>query len=589
MLCVKCGRSNPSDALYCTGCGTPLHDAPQSPRTPDYAKTFSDATAQLNEQVADALVGRTLDGRYRLDERIGVGGMGAVYVATRLHIGDTVAVKVLHQEHVTDRQSAERFRREAQMAARLKHPNAVSVYDFGITPDGLMYLVMEQVEGRSLRQIIKQEGSLTLSAATDISMQVCAALDEAHRQNIIHRDIKPDNIIVNMRPSGLHVKVLDFGIAKLRDLTTSNLTETGSVMGTPHYMSPEQCMGEELDSRSDIYSFGIVLYEMLCGVVPFNSPTSTAVVVQQVTQAPPQPRSIKADISPAVEAVLLHALEKRREARPQTAGALAQELSAAVHGTMPSRTTVPSLIDKAPTTGRTEAQPTHEMAPTIAFSTPSSGRKLTMPGGTGGQVKKRNTPLIVGGVLAVLIGIVAVAAITIMVMKWTKTSSTEPGSNQANTSNSGQAGNTQSRANNNSGPTRSASPQQVATESADDLFNSLSRRARSNPTPAEISQISSDLIAAETKYPTDYRFTYERARLYIRPHESHDEAFSLFARAGQKAIDNNRSDQMLSDLIRDGNSDAQIHKLTDHREWAALQQALGNRDRSALETLVHHH
>jgi len=255
---------------------------------------------------------------------------------------------------------------------------------------------------------------------------------------------------------------------------------------------------------------------------------------------------------------------------------------------MPSRTTVPSLIDKAPTTGRTEAQPTHEMEPTLAFSTPSSGRKLTMPGGAGGQVKKRNTPLIIGGVLAVLIGIVAVAAITIMVMKWTQTSPTEPGSNQANTSNSGQAGNTQSRANNNSGPTRSASPQPSATESADDLFNSLSRRGRSNPTPAEVSQISSDLMAAETKYPTDYRFTYERARLYIRPHESHDEAFSLFARAGQKAIDNNRSDQMLSDLTRDGNSDAQIHKLTDHPEWKVLQQALRNRDRSALETLIHH-
>ncbi|HMF55818.1 MAG TPA: protein kinase, partial [Pyrinomonadaceae bacterium] len=164
MVCSKCGRSNPSDARYCTGCGTPLHDAPQSNRNPDYAATFSNETMQLEEQVADALIGRTLDGRYRLDERLGVGGMGAVYIATRLHIGDTVAVKVLHQEHVSDRQASERFRREAQMAARLKHPNAVSVYDFGISPDGLMYLVMEHVEGRSLRQIIKQDGPLTLSA-----------------------------------------------------------------------------------------------------------------------------------------------------------------------------------------------------------------------------------------------------------------------------------------------------------------------------------------------------------------------------------------------------------------------------------------
>src|SRR5205085_6423060 len=139
------------------------------------------------------------------------------------------------------------------------------------------------------------------------------------------------NIVVAATPEGLSVKVLDFGIAKLRDLaaTASNLTQTGSVVGTPHYMSPEQCLGEELDHRSDIYSLGIVLYEALTGIAPFNSPTSAAVVVQQVTQLPPPLRSINLTISPAVEAVVLHALEKRREARPQTAGALAQELSAA--------------------------------------------------------------------------------------------------------------------------------------------------------------------------------------------------------------------------------------------------------------------
>ena len=153
----------------------------------------------------------------------------------------------------------------------------------------------------------------------------------------VHRDLKPDNLIVHATNSGLHVKVLDFGIAKLRDLavTASALTQTGSVMGTPHYMSPEQCLGEELDHRSDIYSLGIVLYEMLAGVVPFNSPTSNAVVVQHVSQAPPALRALNAGISPAVEAVVHRALEKQRDARPQTAGMLAQMLTAAVSGAMP--------------------------------------------------------------------------------------------------------------------------------------------------------------------------------------------------------------------------------------------------------------
>src|SRR5262249_52043961 len=227
----------------------------------------------------------------------------------------------------------ERFRREAQSAARLRHPNVVGIYDFGVAND-LVYLVMEMVEGESLGSIIKNKGPLTPTAAAEIISQVCAALDEAHKQNTIHRDIKPDNIIVNSKSGGLHVKGLDFGIAKLRDLSASasNLTQTGAVMGTPHYMSPEQCLGEELDGRSDIYSVGIVAYEMLSGVLPFNSPTSAAVVVQQVTQPPPAIRSLNMSISPVVESVVLHALEKQRQARPSTASLFAQELAAAVSG-----------------------------------------------------------------------------------------------------------------------------------------------------------------------------------------------------------------------------------------------------------------
>jgi serine/threonine protein kinase len=186
------------------------------------------------------------------------------------------------------------------------------------------------VEGESLRQLIKGQGRLSPAFAAEIINQVCAALDEAHRHNIVHRDIKPDNIVVDLRGAKPQVTVLDFGIAKLRGDTATTLTQTGSVLGTPHYMSPEQCLGEELDGRSDIYSLGIVLYEMLAGVVPFNSPISTAVVVQHVNQAPPSLRSLNPDIPWSVERAVLHALEKRPEARPSTPGAFAAELTAAL-------------------------------------------------------------------------------------------------------------------------------------------------------------------------------------------------------------------------------------------------------------------
>ena len=275
-------------------------------------------------------LGLVLDEKYRIESKLGSGGMATVYCATRLLIGDSVAIKILHPEQVRDPQSAERFRREAQAAARLKHPNAVTVYDFGVSADGLIYLVMELVAGKSIRAMIEEQGPLTPTTAAEILKQACAALQEAHNQNIVHRDVKPDNIVVDVTPAGLRVKVLDFGIARMRDVAAANLTQTGSVMGTPYYMSPEQCLGEELDNRSDVYSLGVVLFEMLAGIVPFNSPTPSAVIIQHVNQAPPPLRVINISIPQAIEAVVIHALAKRREDRPQSAAALAEELGKAL-------------------------------------------------------------------------------------------------------------------------------------------------------------------------------------------------------------------------------------------------------------------
>ena len=320
----------------------------------------------------DLFLGTTIEGRYRLDTKIGVGGMGAVYRATRLMIGDEVAVKILHAEQ-SDPNAAQRFRREAKAAARLKHPNAVDIYDFGVTDGGLQYLVMEFVEGESLRKIIKERGPYTCSAAAPIIAKVCDALEEAHRHNIVHRDIKPDNIIINSLNGRSTVKVLDFGIAKLRDDSSSTLTQTGNVLGTPHYMSPEQCLGEELDSRSDIYSLGIVLYEMLSGRVPFNSPVSTAVVIQHVNQMPALLRTLNPSIPPAVEIVVLRALEKTREARPQSAAELSNHFEMAVrngHAT----TFAPELLPSSSADQASRSMPTTTLLEVASKSFEQAGQ-----------------------------------------------------------------------------------------------------------------------------------------------------------------------------------------------------------------------
>jgi hypothetical protein len=332
MVCPICG--NVSDGQrFCTQCGAKLA-SPLAPTEPDSGGAKSPAVASLLS-ASDALTGKTLDQKYYLESKLGFGGMGTVYRAGRLLIGDRVAVKVLHPDQMADPQAVERFRREAQTAARLKHPNVVTVYDFGVSREGLNYQVMELAEGESLRRLVERHGRLAETAAAEIIRQVCAALDEAHRQGIVHRDIKPENILVQIIPGGLQVKLLDFGIAALRDVKAGRLTRTGAVAGTPHYMSPEQCLGEELDGRSDIYSLGIVLFEMLTGVVPFDSPTTTAIVVKHVNDPPPPPRTLNPKISPAVESVALRALEKRRDARPQTAGEMARELIAAAGGARP--------------------------------------------------------------------------------------------------------------------------------------------------------------------------------------------------------------------------------------------------------------
>src|SRR5262245_12334001 len=339
MKCPNCGNDT-GGKRFCTNCGTDMTQylaptAPELGRTAPAIVIGRPTATDSPALTSGGLDGKTLDQKYYIESKLGAGGMGTVYRARRLLIGDWVAVKVLHPDQVADPQAVERFHREAQTAARLKHPNVVSVYDFGVTREGLNYLVTELAEGESLRSLLERRGSLTETEAAEIVRQVCAALDEAHRQGVVHRDIKPENILVRTVQAGLQVKALDFGIAALLDVTADKLTRPGAIVGTPHYMSPEHCLGDELDGRSDIYSLGVVLFEMLTGVAPFDSTTPTAIIVKQVNEPPPPPRSLNPKISPAVEAVTLHALEKRREARPQTAGEMARDLNAALNNTVP--------------------------------------------------------------------------------------------------------------------------------------------------------------------------------------------------------------------------------------------------------------
>lgn len=287
----------------------------------------------LEAEVEDLLIGRVIDGKYRLEEKLGEGGMGTVYKAKHVLIQNELAVKVLHSSLVADRHAVARFQREATAAARIKHPNAVGVTDFGRTEDEIVYIVMELFVGQSLRDIIENQGPMPIERTVNIIRQVCLALDAAHRSGVIHRDIKPDNIVIEQGPQGDLVKVLDFGIAKLKDGPSGEsggrLTRQGVIIGSPHYLSPEQCQNAELDARSDIYSLGIVLYEMFTADVPFKAPTPIAVAMMHATETPAPVTEKRPDLPKSLELLIMRALEKDPNQRQQSALDLAQDLDRA--------------------------------------------------------------------------------------------------------------------------------------------------------------------------------------------------------------------------------------------------------------------
>jgi serine/threonine protein kinase len=282
----------------------------------------------------DPLLGQTLDDKYRLEARLGSGGMGTVYQGRHVFIDRPVAIKVLNPRFGEGVAARERFRREARASARLQHDNAVKVTDFGETSTGFVYIVMELLEGRTLRDVIVKEAPLELARSVSIMLQASAAVAAAHEAGIIHRDLKPANIfIVQKSDVPFLIKVLDFGIAKLAVDTFDEddvkaLTQIGAMLGTPRYMSPEQCDGLELTPAADVYSLGVILYEMLTGSAPFTGSTPMAIAMKHATDAPRSPREIVAAIPLALERVVLHSLEKRPQDRPANAEEFRRELLA---------------------------------------------------------------------------------------------------------------------------------------------------------------------------------------------------------------------------------------------------------------------
>jgi eukaryotic-like serine/threonine-protein kinase len=325
---------------------------------PVCGKEYSDTStlcpidASVLERTGDLLLGQTLAGKYRIEKLIKRGGMGAVYLGKHVLMDKTVAVKVLHPSLALDDDVVRRFSREAKAASRISHPHAVSVTDFGESENGVVFLVMEYLDGRTLKEIIKSEGPMRLDRAVEVLRQVAGALDAAHEQGVVHRDLKSDNIMLSRTNGGEWAKVLDFGIAKIQqsgsrdaDITAANL-----VIGTPQYMSPEQCsQSGAIDSRSDIYSLGIILYEMLSAELPFTGESPTIIMMKQVQDPPPSIREIRPDLPASVAQIILKALAKQPADRFQTAGQLSEALSSAAKAVAePELVAVPATVPNVP-------------------------------------------------------------------------------------------------------------------------------------------------------------------------------------------------------------------------------------------------
>jgi serine/threonine protein kinase len=327
-FCAACELFLDKEAMFCSECGSPLSLPGSSGAHPYYESHYYSSLPTIRLVNPDPLIGHVIDGKYALKAKLGEGGMSVVYQATRVHIGDDVAVKILTGKFVKDDAALARFRREARAAAMLRHPNVITIHDFGETDDehAPAFIVMEFVKGTALRELLSSEDHFSVERGVRLMRGICAGVGAAHRQGVVHRDLKPENILVVAPEDDFElesVRVVDFGLAKL--LADAGATSTGSVVGTPYYMSPEQCLGEPLDARSDVYSLGAMFYEMLSGKKPFAEETVSGVINRHLTEPPP-PFSPALEIPRRVSVGIMHALAKDPDARPQNATELARQM-----------------------------------------------------------------------------------------------------------------------------------------------------------------------------------------------------------------------------------------------------------------------
>lgn len=306
--CPYCNENHPDELMLCPTTGSVIPDT---------------------KPAVDPLVGAVLEGKYQIERKLGEGGMGAVYVGEHRMMKRRVAIKTLLPRYTTNQNAVQRFQREAQAASAIGHPNIVTIHDLGQTPDGMLYIVMELLDGQDLAHALRAlredpSGSRIMDPARvlAIARQVADGLAAAHEKGVVHRDLKPDNIfLVPTREGGERAKLLDFGISKIRTPggEESRLTTDGSLLGTPYYMSPEQAQGKsDIDHRADIYAFGVILYELFTGRVPFDDENMLRVIAMHALEAPLAPRQANPVVSPAAESVILKAMAKEPVMRFQT-------------------------------------------------------------------------------------------------------------------------------------------------------------------------------------------------------------------------------------------------------------------------------
>jgi len=387
--CPVCGKEYPDTSKFCPVDGSTLRAA--SP------------TADL--------VGQVVADRYAIIKKLGEGGMGAVYLGEHVKMGRKSAIKVMNPSMASDPDAISRFNREASNASRISHPNVCQIYDFGETPDGIIYLAMEFIQGAALTDIIEQEGALPPLRAVRILRQSADALAAAHDLGIVHRDLKPDNIMVVQGRDGADVvKVVDFGIAKAvaGDEAGQKVTKTGLVVGTPEYMSPEQLSGDKLDGRSDIYSLGLVFYRMLTGVLPFQADSAQETMIKRLTDAPMPLATARPDIAfpPGLQPVLDKALARTPSERYAVATDFARDAETAVGGAAVPGTRVAEPVTTA-ATQLMDAE--HALKAHRARPAPPTATRPAVP------AKKFPLVPVLGGVA----GVGAIAVVAVMTMNRT--------------------------------------------------------------------------------------------------------------------------------------------------------------------------